>query len=132
MAGERERVVRRFFEHLNAGRLDDSLALLHPDIVIVVPPSMSAEPDTYEGLEGANRYMDGFQGLVDEVHFAPSTIVEEDGRLLVEFTLGGRGAQSGIELTQPGAGVIWVEDDLIIRIESHPDLDTARSAARGR
>jgi ketosteroid isomerase-like protein len=132
MAGERETVLRRFFEHLNDGRLDDSFALLHPDIVIVVPPSMSAEPDTYEGLEGAQRYMDGFQELVDDVHFAPGTIVEEDGRLLVEFTLGGRGARSGLELTQPGAGVIWVDDDLITRIESHPDLDTARSAARGR
>jgi ketosteroid isomerase-like protein len=132
MAGEREKVVQEFFEHLNAGRLDDSLALLHPDIVIVVPPSLSAEPDTYERLEGAQRYMDGFQGLVDGVYFSPSTIVEEDGRLLVEFTLGGRGAQSGIELTQLAAGVIWVEDDLIIRIETYPDLDTARSEARGR
>ncbi len=132
MAGEREKLVRRFFEHLNAGRLDDSLALMHPDIVIVVPPSLSAEPDTYEGLEGAQRYMDGFQGLVEQVYFAPGTIVEEEGRLLVEFTLGGRGAQSGIDLTQLATGVIWMEDDLILRIETHPDLDTARAAARGR
>lgn len=132
MAGARETVVREFFEHLNAGRLDDSLALLHPDIVIVVPPSMSAEPDTYEGLEGAQRYMDGFQGLVDQVRFAPSEIVEEEGYVLVEFTLAGRGAQSGIELAQPGAGAIWVEGDRIVRIESHPDMDIARSEARSR
>ena len=125
-------MVRELFERLAAGRLDDSLALLHPDVVIVIPPSMSAEPDTYTGLEGAQRYMDGFTGLMDEVRFVPSTIVEEDGRVLVEFTLAGRGAQSGIEATQHAAGVLWVEDGLITRIESHPDLDTARSAARGR
>ena len=132
MAGELEKVVREFFVHLNAGRLDDSLALLHPEIVIVVPPSMSAEPDTYEGLEGAQRYMDGFQGLVDEVRFAPSAIFEEEGHVLVNFTLVGRGARSGIELAQHAAVVIWVEGDRILRIESHPDMDTARSAARSR
>jgi ketosteroid isomerase-like protein len=132
MASEREAVVRGFFEHLNAGRLDESLALLDPGIVIVVPPSQSAEPDTYEGLEGAQRYMDGFQGLVDEVRFVPRLIAEEDERVFVEFTLAGRGARSGIELSQPSAGVIWVEGDRIVRIESHPDMDTARSEARGR
>jgi ketosteroid isomerase-like protein len=98
----------------------------------VVPPSMSAEPDTYEGPDGAQRYMDGFQGLVDGVYFSTGTIVKEEGRLIVEFTLGGRGAQSGIELTQPGAAAIWVKDDLIVRIESYPDLDTARAETRGR
>ena len=125
-------VVRAFFEHLDAGRLDDSLALLHPDIVIVVPPSMSAEPDTYRGLRGAQHYMDGFQGLMEDVRFAPRTIVEEDGRLLAEFTLSARGSHSGIEITQAGVGVIWVEDERIIRIESYPDLDTARAETRGR
>jgi len=130
--GSAKLVVQELFGRLAAGRLDDSLALLHPDVVIVIPPSMSAEPDTYTGLEGAQRYMDGFTGLMDEVRFVPSTIVEEDGRVLVEFTLAGRGAHSGIEATQQAAGVIWVEDGLITRIESHPDLDTARSATRGR
>jgi ketosteroid isomerase-like protein len=125
-------VVRAFFEHLDAGRLDDSLALLHPDIVIVVPPSMSAEPDTYRGLRGAQHYMDGFQGLMEDVRFAPRTIVVEDGRLLAEFTLSARGSHSGIEITQAGVGVIWVEDERIIRIESYPDLDTARAETRGR
>ena len=47
--------------------------------------------------------MDGFQGLVDDVRFAPGEIVEEDGRVLVEMTLAGRGAQSGIEVRQPAA-----------------------------
>ena len=35
---------------------------------------------------------------------------DEDGRVLVEFTLVGRGARSGIEAAQHAAGVIWVED----------------------
>jgi ketosteroid isomerase-like protein len=132
MAGERETVVREFFTHLDAGRLDDSLALLREDIVIVVPPSMSAEPDTYEGLEGAQRYMDGFQGSVDQVRFVPGEIVEEHGRVLVEMTLAGRGARSGIEIRQASAGAIWVEGDRITRIETYPDMDTARSESRGR
>ncbi len=125
-------LVREFFELLDAGRLDDSIALLHPDVVIVVPPSMSAEPDTYTGMDGAQRYMDGFQGFVEDVRFAPSAIHEEDGRLIAEFTLSGRGSQSGIEITQAGVGVIWVEDGRIIRIEPYPDLDTARAETRGR
>jgi ketosteroid isomerase-like protein len=132
VAGERETVVREFFTYLDGGRLDDSLKMLRHDIVIVVPPSMSAEPDRYEGLEGAQRYMDGFQGLVDEVRFAPGEIAEEDGRVLAEMTLAGRGAQSGIEVTQAAIAVIWVDGDLITRIETYPDKDVARSETRGR
>jgi ketosteroid isomerase-like protein len=125
-------VVRDFFTHLSAGRLDDSLALLADEIVIVVPPSMSAEPDRYEGLEGAQRYMDGFQGLVDDVRFAPGEIFEEEGRVMAEMTLAGRGSQSGIEVRQPAVAVIWVEGDRVTRIETYPDIGTARSATRGR
>jgi ketosteroid isomerase-like protein len=132
VAGERETVVREFFTYLDGGRLDDSLKMLRHDIVIVVPPSMSAEPDRYEGLEGAQRYMDGFQGLVDEVRFAPGEIAEEDGRVLAEMTLAGRGAQSGIEVTQAAIAVSWVDGDLITRIETYPDKDVARSETRGR
>jgi ketosteroid isomerase-like protein len=74
--------------------------------------------------------MAGFQGQLEGVRFEPTEMVEEGGRVLVGFALTGRGATSGIEVTQSGAGAVWVRDGLITRMEGHPDLEAARSAPR--
>jgi ketosteroid isomerase-like protein len=121
-------VVRALFERLRQDRLEDALELLSDDFVAVIPPSMSAEPDVYEGLDGARRYMEGFQGLIDAVRFEPTDLFEEDGRVIAIFRLSGRGVSSGIELEQRGVGALWVREGKIARIEAHPDLETARSA----
>ena len=54
-----------------ATSLDGALELLSEDFVVVVPPSMSAEPDVYEGHAGAIRYFQGFDGLIEDVRFEP-------------------------------------------------------------
>ena len=49
-------VVQRLIERFGAGDVEAALELLPEDIVIVIPPTISAEPDTYEGHAGVRRY----------------------------------------------------------------------------
>ncbi len=121
-------MVNVLLEAFATGRTDDLLAVLSDDVVIVIPPSVSAEPDVYEGHAGARHYIAGFDGLMDDVRFEADEILEEDGRVLVVMQLAGRGVRSGIDLGQPAVAVIEVRDGKIARIEAHPDLESARRA----
>jgi ketosteroid isomerase-like protein len=43
-------------EAFNSRDIERILGFLDPDFETVVPPSLSAEPDTYRGHDGARRY----------------------------------------------------------------------------
>ena len=98
--------------------------------VAEVPPSLSAEPDVYEGHAGVRRYMDAFEGYLDEVRFVPLEFHEEGEQVIVDLLLKGRGTVSGIEVEQRSAVVHWIEDGKVTRMEPFPDLDAAREALR--
>ena len=121
-------VVRALFERLRDDGVDDALGLLADDFVAVIPPSLSAEPDVYEGRDGARRYMEGFRGSIDAVRFDPTELFEEDGRVIAQFRLTGVGVSSGIELEQRAVGVLSLREGRVTRIEAYPDLEAARAA----
>ena len=58
------------------------MQLISDDFLLVVPPSMSAEPDSYQGPEGARRYMDAFEGVIDDVRFSAGELYAEKGCVL--------------------------------------------------
>ena len=39
------------------------------NIVIEIPPELSAEPDTYQGHDGVRRYFAGFDGMIEDVRY---------------------------------------------------------------
>ena len=123
-------VMSTLFERFTAGELDAAFELLAEDIVVVVPGSMSAEPDVYEGHEGMLRYLRGFDGTIEDVRYEPLDYFEENGLLIVQMILSGRGVSSGIEVSVPSATVAWVRDDKVTRLEPLPDLEAARERAR--
>lgn len=89
-------VVRALFERINSGDVESALDLLTPDVVFVVPPDASAEPDTYEGHDGARRYFNGFDGVLAEVRFEPIDLEQvSDDAVLADVRLAGRGAATG-------------------------------------
>jgi ketosteroid isomerase-like protein len=132
MAESNVDIVRRLIERFGDDSLDGVFELLSEDVVMVVPPSMSTEPDVYEGFEGARRYIGGFAGMLDDVRFVPSEMFEEDGRVIAVMQLRGRGVSSGIEVTLDAVSVFWVEAGKVKRIETHPDLHSARQALSSR
>jgi ketosteroid isomerase-like protein len=124
-------VVRELFERFNSGDRNSVLELLAEDFVAEVPPSMSAEPDVYEGREGVLRYLEAFDGLMEDVRFEPVEFHEHGDTPIVELLLVGRGATSGIEVAQRAVVIVWVEDGRIKRMQPLPDLEAAREHLRG-
>jgi ketosteroid isomerase-like protein len=123
-------IVGELFRRFYGSGLDHALELLAEDFVLTVPPSMSAEPDVYEGHAGARRYFAGFEGMIDDLA-VEALEVEEQGDLVIAWMrFRGRGASSRIEVEQYAAVLVRVEEGKVVRMESHPDLETARTVAR--
>ena len=123
-------LVRELMDRFNGDDREAVLELLSEDFVAEVPPSLSAEPDVYEGHEGARRYLQGFDGLLEDVRFEVLELHEEGEQVIAELVLRGRGAASGIEVAQRVAVTNWVERGKIAHMQPFPDLDAARKALR--
>lgn len=124
-------IVRELFERFASGGVEHALDLLGDDFVLNVPPSMSAEPDAYVGHAGARHYFEAFDGLIVDQTFEPLQIEEEGGLVIAWMRFGGRGLSSGIEVEQYAAVLCRVEGGKVVRMEPHPDMETAREVARG-
>jgi ketosteroid isomerase-like protein len=125
-------LVRDLFERVNAGGVEPAIELFSERFVAVVPPSMSAEPDTYEGHDGVRRYFAGFEGLMEDVRFEPLEFEEHDGAVIVLLRFSGRGVTSGVEVGLRVALINWVADGKITRMEPYPELDEARAVLASR
>jgi ketosteroid isomerase-like protein len=107
--------------------MDVAAALVHDDFVGVVPPSMSAEPDTYEGPDGLRLYFELFRDIVDDLEFS-ITDFEDVGEWTIALgAAAGTGHVSGLRVTLDVAIGTQVRDGKIFRMEAFPDLEHARS-----
>jgi ketosteroid isomerase-like protein len=122
-------LVRESLRRFNFDR-DGVYELLSEDVFVEVPPSLSAEPDVYEGHAGIRRYLDGFDGMLEDVRFDLVELHDEGDQVIAELILKGRGVSSGIEAELPTAVIHWIEDGKITRMQPCPDLESAREALR--
>jgi ketosteroid isomerase-like protein len=123
-------VVRQMFERFGGSGLESALELIAENASFEVPGDMSAEPDVYEGHEGARRYFAAFDGLIEDVRFEALEVEDAGEALIVWIRLSGRGAVSGIDVEQNAAVIVWLEDGKVVRMRPHPDMDAAREALR--
>jgi ketosteroid isomerase-like protein len=121
-------LVRELFERFNGGDPDVITELLTEDFVAEIPPSLSAEPDVYEGHEGALRYLRGFDGMLEDVRFQLLELHDEGDEVIAERVLTGRGVSSGIDVEMRSAVVTTIEGGRIKRMQPFPDLESARKA----
>ena len=124
-------VVRELYERINGDDPDSIYELLSEDFRAVVPPSLSAEPDVYEGHAGVRRYMDGFQGHLDDVRFEVLELLSEGERVIADMLVKGRGAASGIPVQQASAVVHTITGGKVARMDVYPDVEAARGFLRG-
>jgi ketosteroid isomerase-like protein len=124
-------LVRDLFDRFGGGGLESALELVADDFVAVVPPSMSAEPDVYEGHEGARRYFAAFEGSMDHLRYELLELLDEGEVLIARIRVVGRGAVSGIEVQQHAAVILRVAEGKVTYMEPHRDLDAAREALPG-
>jgi ketosteroid isomerase-like protein len=123
-------LVRKGFEDLNETGVEAMLPLFDPEFVLITPPELTAEPDTYRGPDGIRRYFDSFYEAMDEIRFEPTGFHEVGERVVVEFTLRARGRTTGIVAEQRGVQVWELREGKAVRLEVYPSLEEALEAAR--
>lgn len=121
--------LRRVIEAFNSEDLERILTFVHPDFEAVIPPELSAEPDTYRGRDGARRYFDSFGGAMEEVRFEPGRIWEAGDALVVAMRMTAKGTQTGIPVEQR-VGQLWrIRDGQALSVHSFPSLGQALEVA---
>lgn len=128
MSDRNVEVVRRLFELYASGGLEAVLEVMDEDIEIVIPPDVSAEPDTYHGHEGARRYFAGFEGMLDDVRYEFFELIPEGEHVLARARLAGRGVSSGLEVELGTFVVHTVVDGKVTRVVPYADLESARQS----
>jgi len=110
------------------GDLDRLVRQFHPDFVGVVPPELSAEPDTYRGHAGIRRYVESFREYVDGLRFVPEDVIDAGDAVVVAMRIEGRGRGSGVPFEQRLANRITVRDGLIDSMTAYATVDEALAA----
>jgi ketosteroid isomerase-like protein len=122
-------VVRALFDLFREGGIESALTTMDEDIVIEIPPELSAEPDDYHGHDGARRYFAGFAGMIDDVRYEPIELIPAGSNVIAHIRLSGRGASSGLDVDLEAFVVHELEDGRIARIRPYGDMEAAQAAA---
>jgi ketosteroid isomerase-like protein len=124
-------VVQRLFDRFAEGGIEAALEGVSEDVVVEIPPDMSAEPDSYHGHDGMRRYFDGFDGMIEEIRYEPLELIPVGDAVLAHVRLSGRGVSSGLEVSLEPYVMHELADGRIVRIRPYPDLEAARQAIAG-
>jgi uncharacterized protein len=128
MAQDNEEVVRRGFDAFNSGDIERILAFAHPDFEAIVPPELSAEPDTYRGHDGIRRYFQSFQDAMDEIRFQPERFWDAGQSVVAVVRITAKGRQTGIPVEQRIAQVWTIRDGKAVSVRTHASLSEALQA----
>ncbi|HEY7454788.1 MAG TPA: nuclear transport factor 2 family protein [Thermoleophilaceae bacterium] len=123
-------VVQALFDGYAERGIEGVLEVMHDEVVIEIPPDLSAEPDNYYGHEGVRRYFQGFTGMIDDVRYEPLALIPRGERVIAHIVLSGRGASSGLDVDLEAAVVHDFKDAKIVRMRPYPDLESAEAAIR--
>jgi ketosteroid isomerase-like protein len=125
-------VVRELFERFAEGGIEPTMDLFSRDVLIEIPPDMSAEPDDYHGHDGVRRYFAGFDGMISDLRYEALELIPVGDAVLAHVRLSGRGASSGLDVSLDPYVLHELEAGRITRIRPYPDRDAAERAIRGQ
>jgi ketosteroid isomerase-like protein len=123
-------IVREAFEAFSSGDVERVVEITHPDFEGVVPPELSAEPDTYRGHAGIRRYFASFLEAFDEIRFDPERFWEAAGGLIVvSMRVTAKGKVTAIAVEQRNAQVCTVREGKLRSVVTYASLADALAAA---
>ena len=122
--------VRRTLSAFNSGDVEQVLASVHPDFEARIAPELSAEPDTYRGGTGVQRYFESFREAFEQIRFEVEDLTDAGGSVVVGLRMTAIGKLTGIPVEQRNAGVWTVLDGRVARIETYVTVEEALRAAR--
>ena len=124
-------IVRRLFERFGEGGIEAALDGMDEELVIEIPPELSAEPDSYHGHDGARRYFAGFDGMLEDVGYEAIELIPVGDRVIAHIRLSGRGVTSGLDVDLEAFVLHELEGGKVTRMRPYPDMESARAAAPG-
>ena len=124
-------VVQALFDRFAEGGIEPTLELFDDDVLIEIPPDMSAEPDDYRGHDGVRRYFDGFDGMIEDLRYEALELIPVGDAVLAHVRLSGRGASSGLDVSLDPYVLHELEGGRIRRIRPYPDREDAERAIAG-
>ena len=133
MSQENVEIVRRGYELLNSGQLEEAFALYHPEIEV----HLAKDPDgvvgldfreTYRGVEGILQFLSQISEAWEDPSWVPEDYRDAGDQILVYIRFTGRGKSSGIEIERPMAHVNTVRDGKVVRHETFWDRAEALEA----
>jgi ketosteroid isomerase-like protein len=122
-------VVRQVFDAFNSEDIDLILSFTHPDFEVVVPPELSAEPDTYRGHDGMRRYWESFQDVMEEIRFQPERLWDAGQVVVVAMHITARGRRTALPVELRTAGLWTIRDRKAARVRVYASLSEALEAA---
>ena len=124
-------VVQALFDRFAEGGIEPTLELFSDDVVIEIPPDMSAEPDIYHGRNGVRRYFAGFDGMIEDVRYEAFELIPAGELVLAHIRLSGRGVSSGLDVDIEAYVVHELANGKIARIRPYPERAAAERAIAG-
>jgi ketosteroid isomerase-like protein len=121
-------VVQRLFDRYAEGGVEAVLDDADENLVIEIPPDMSAEPDTYYGHDGVRRYFAGFEGMIEAVRYEALELTASGDLVLAHIRLSGRGVSSGVDVDLEAYVIHELAEGKIVRIRPYADLESAQAA----
>jgi ketosteroid isomerase-like protein len=121
--------VRRSLQAMERGDLDTIVALSHPDVEFVNPPT-AVEPGTRHGHDGLRTGLGGMLEAFGDLRIEPRRIIDRGDRVVVTGFWSGRGRVSGAEFDpQPFGFLVTLRDGLMTRYEWFAEAEEALRSA---
>ena len=122
-------VVRQMLDALNGEGTEAALAWFAEDFHGVVPPELSAEPDSYDGHDGVRHYFDSFHEIVDDLRFDAEELVDvAPGAVAARGLITGSGRESGIPIEMRVPMLMRLRDGKLIGMAGYREWDEAVAA----
>lgn len=103
-----------------------------PEFAGIVPPDLSAEPDSYNGPDGIRRYFELFEETIVELRFEPTVLEEAGDWFLLRIHVAGTGRLSGIPMENEVFSAVRMRGTKLLRMEGYRTLEEAREAVADR
>ncbi len=133
MSHAHEEVIREAYKAINARDIEAAAAFaeaLTDPTIEVRSRFAGVEGRVYRGREGIQQWFTDTEETWETIEQTPERFVEAGpDRTIAVVRFKARGKSSGVELDLEFAVTFTFRDGLMVRIDSHPSLETALEAA---
>jgi ketosteroid isomerase-like protein len=130
MAGGNVEVVERWYEAYNARDLEQLLALMHPDVDATSAGMSGVEGGGHIGHSGITRYFIDLWETWEDPRVEVEQMLERDGVVVMLGHTTGTGRLSGMNVVEPVATLVTVEDGVITHYRTYRDWQVALELVR--